>query len=163
LSNMAEYSAAIEQYKAAVGINPRLAGAYRSWGDALRYVGRSDEARALYTKATEIVPVTADEHAQRGVAFASLGGITEATKEYEAAVTINPRLAWVYNRWGDALSKMRPNMASAQYTRATAIVPVTADEHAQRGVALASLGRDKEAIEEYREAVKINRKLAWVY
>ena len=60
---------AIEAYRAAVRLNPRLAGAYNNLGLVYQRAGHLDEAEEMYRAALEIDPQLVDAHFNLGNLF----------------------------------------------------------------------------------------------
>jgi tetratricopeptide (TPR) repeat protein len=87
------YDRAIEDYSAALRIDPDYAAAYYNRGNAYRGKGMPDRAIADYSAALRIDPNFADAYTNRGVAYGIKGLYDRAIADYTAALRIDPNLA----------------------------------------------------------------------
>ncbi|HVR35371.1 MAG TPA: winged helix-turn-helix domain-containing protein [Methylomirabilota bacterium] len=128
-----EYRSAVAENEVAISLNPTLAAAYCGLGDSLAYEGRYDEAIKRFEKAIELSP----NDPQRW-AFLTYGALALIFKrDFETAL-----------KWADRASVI-PN---CQYWTT-----------AHRGVALAHLGRSREARKVVRTLLKENPDFSIVF
>jgi tetratricopeptide (TPR) repeat protein len=93
------YDLAVEQMEKAISINGDVPYCHTDLGNALRELGRLDEAIACHRRALEIKPDYAEAYNNLGNALRDQGRLDEALAAYEQAIAMNPRAAsaW-YNR-----------------------------------------------------------------
>ncbi|MHB8882099.1 MAG: glycosyltransferase family 39 protein [Thermodesulfovibrionales bacterium] len=111
---------------------------------------------ALFTQVVDQYPDDARGHASLGGAYykeRSHDGryLTLAEQEYEKALTLDPALQMVHTPLG-SIRMMRGDYAGAvyHYTHALGIYPLDKEALINRGIALEKIGRQKEAIRDYR-------------
>lgn len=89
------------------------------------------------------------------------GRTTEAIKQYEAALQINPHIADLHYNLGGALMQTgHPAEAMKQYQQALACKPTDANARAGLGNALALMGHLLEAAAQYQSALDVDPKNA---
>ncbi len=142
---------AIEEYQAALQINPALAGTHYNLGLALaRLPGHLPDAIAEYRAALRIDPNLAEAHCSLGRALLTMkGGLAEAITEFTAALRIKPDYVSAHINLGSALSEIPGRLpeAIAQYGAALKIAPASFEAHCNLGDALAQTpGRLSDAI-----------------
>jgi tetratricopeptide (TPR) repeat protein len=100
---------AINQFNAALHINPDDADAHNNLGTVFRQKGKVDQAIAEYEKALQINPALAKAHYNLGIALLQKGKAAEALNEYQKALQIEPanvqvrnNLAWLLATGADA-------------------------------------------------------------
>jgi len=139
----------------AIAINPKAAAAHFNLGNALRALGRPDEAVASYDRALALRP-DAETHFNRANALKELRRLDEALAGYDRALALDPdgAAAW-YNR-GNALKELgRPEEALVSYDRALFLRADYPDAHNNRGNALRDLKRMEEALASYDRALSL--------
>ncbi len=100
----------------------------------------------------------------RGTAKYALGNEQEAIKDYDRAISLNPKYADAYNNRGKAKFEMgnKPE-AIADLDRAISLNPKSAEAYFNRGNAKSDLGNQLEAIKDYDRAISLNPKSAEAY
>jgi tetratricopeptide (TPR) repeat protein/NAD-dependent dihydropyrimidine dehydrogenase PreA subunit len=151
-----EPAAAEREIRAAVALDPSLAGRQRDLADFLLSQGRTAEAADAFVRAHELEQPTAAEHFRLGALLASLERYEEAARELEAAVEQAPdsaparyNLGGVYRRMG------RSADAVEQLRAAAALDSEDADTRVELALALKDQGRLEEAVAELRRAVAL--------
>ena len=135
---------------------PGDAEAHNNLGNALKDLGRLDEAVARYHRALVIKPDFAEAHNNLGNALKDLGRLDDAVACYRRALAIKPDFADAHSNLGSAFRDIaRLDDAVACYRRALAIRPDFAEAHNNLGNALKDLGRPDEAVASYRRALAI--------
>ena len=93
--------------KQATQIMPSMAEAYKIWGNALQYMGKTAEAMFCYTKAVEIKPNLAEVYAGIAEIYAQQQKWHQAIKHYQKAIIIRPSaevylcIADIWQKLGD--------------------------------------------------------------
>jgi tetratricopeptide (TPR) repeat protein len=129
----------------------RDAAAHRRHGDALRQLGRFEEALASFERSLELDPEDVEGHFGRGVALQFLGRLEEALAAYERALGIAPALAEAHYNCGIALQELRRFERALQcYAQAISVRPTYADAYVNRANLLSLLGRLEEAHEDLK-------------
>jgi tetratricopeptide (TPR) repeat protein len=92
---------AMDQFRRAEEIDPRLPVAHYNMGNALASLEKLDEAVAEYRKALEIQPSYADAHQRLGLVWYEAGQFCQALPELAEAIRLQPdnasylgQLAW---------------------------------------------------------------------
>ena len=163
---------AIDQYQAALQIEPNAANVQTDYGNALAQSGRLPEAIAHYQEALRILPDAPVTHNDLGNALAATPGrLPEAIAEYQTALRLKPdyedarnNLAKVqsnaaemqYNMGVDFAKSGKPEAAIPHFKEALRLKPDYVDAHNNLGVVLASAGRVPEAISHFEAALRID-------
>lgn len=159
LGQQGKLDEAAAQFAAALAINPMFAHARHNMGMMLVQRGRLDEAIAEFSKAVEIDPRFTDAFNKLGAALANEGKLDEAVANFSKALEITPdygparaNLASAYEQQG------RTDEAIAAYSKAIHLITDTtmsAQIHFKLGRLLAKTGNRNDAIEHYREALRL--------
>jgi tetratricopeptide (TPR) repeat protein len=154
------HQAAVDLMSKAIDIQP-TAAAFTNMGEALRMLGRLEQAIPVVQKAIALNPNSAEALGNLGLIYSELGKLDEAQEHYHRALAINPKLPQTLNNLGNLLLKLKKtDEALASYDRALAIDPNFSDGHNNRGSALESLDRLDEAMAEYVRAVELRPNFA---
>lgn len=146
---------AIEQFRAAIAIEPDYAPAHYNLAVALAGLGRVDEAVTHYEKTLELQPENAAAHNNLGNILAQRGLLEAALGHCREAVHIQPDFPEAhFNLGGVWLVRGRIDEAIAEYRLALESKPDYAQARFCLGVALANRGRYEEAIVEYGKALQ---------
>ncbi|HXQ81282.1 MAG TPA: tetratricopeptide repeat protein [Opitutaceae bacterium] len=152
---------AIQQYRAALDIQPAYPGVLNNLGNALDRSGRTPEAIGCYEAALRLEPGFAAAHYNLAKALERSGRTAEAIPQFEEALRIEPGRADGHNDLGEALLRSgRVSDAIAQMEEAVRASPDFARARFSLGNALVQAGRIPEAIESYEEALRIQPDLA---
>jgi tetratricopeptide (TPR) repeat protein len=116
----------------AVRLKPDHVKALNNWGNALRALGRNDEAMDKYDRAIQLDPTYPDPHYEKGAALASQGKHSQAVESYRRFLELADQTPGVQTRQA---------MASAHEALADSLV---AD------------GQTEPALEEYLKAIELN-------
>ncbi|WP_293355161.1 MULTISPECIES: tetratricopeptide repeat protein [unclassified Microcoleus] len=145
-------------------IDPKYHHAWNWLGNALKELGRYNEAKAAYEKTLEIDPRYHFAWNGLGNALYNLGHYNEAKAAYEKALEIDPKYHHAWNGLGNALNGLRHyNEAKAACETALEIDPKY--HHAWNGLgnALKELGRNSEAIAAYEKSLEIDPKYHYAW
>jgi tetratricopeptide (TPR) repeat protein len=172
LAGEGRFPEAIEQYQAALQIEPNAANVQTDYGNALAKSGRIPEAIALYHAALRFLPDSPITHNDLANALTAIpGSMPEAIAEYQTALRLKPdyvearnNLAQVqtnaaemeYNHGVDLAKNSKPEAAIARFEEALRLKPDYVDAHNNLGVALAGTGRAQEAISHFETALRID-------
>lgn len=172
LADEGRFPEAIEQYQAALQIEPNAANVQTDYGNALAKSGRIPEAIAHYRAALRTLhdsPITHNDLAN--ALAANTESIPEAISEYQTALRLKPdyeearnNLAKVqsnaaemqYNLGVDLARSGKPEQAIPYFEGALRLKPDYVDAHNNLGVVLAGAGRAQEAIPHFEAALRID-------
>ncbi len=156
LYGRAEYTAALECYDRAIGLDPQDAEAHKDRGNVRRALQDYDAAIRDYERASELRPDFVDAHYNLGVARSASGRFEEAVASFERAIELAPHDAQAFNNRGIALQSLaRYDAALASFERAVEVEPGYADAHYNRAVALQAMGNNEAAAESFERCIAL--------
>jgi tetratricopeptide (TPR) repeat protein len=136
-----DFGRAIQYCDQAIALDPARPEPYYRRANALRNVGRLDEAVAGYEEAIARKPNYAHAYCNRGAALQSLGRVDSALSSYDRAIALDPTDAMShYNRALLMQECFRWEEALASYGRAIELDPQFSDAHYNRSMAQLFLG-----------------------
>jgi protein O-mannosyl-transferase len=172
LADEGRFPEAIEQYQAALQIEPDAANVQTDYGNALAKSGRAPEAIARYRAALRVLPDSPITHNDLANALAMTPGTApEAIAEYQTALRLKPDYVEARNNLAQAqsnaaeiqynlgvdLAKSRKAEAAIPYfEEALRLKPDYVDAHNNLGVVLAGAGRVQDAISHFETALRID-------
>jgi protein O-GlcNAc transferase len=152
---------AAELFRQAIGVRPKAAILHVYEGQALRKMGRSDEAIAAFRRAIGIDAALAEAHHQLGNAFKALGRHAEALESLTRAAALAPANAVIRLNLGVAqLELERRADAIASFRQAIVLEPARPEAHNILGSALLDDGRISEGEAALREALRLRPEYA---
>lgn len=155
-SDRGQNDRAIQDYDAAIGINPNDADVYNNRGIAYRNKGLYDRAIQDYDKAIEIDPKKARVYTNRGNAYSDKGQYDRAIQDYDKAIEIDPKSARASAARGNVYrSKGLYDRAIQDYDKAIELDPQYALAYENRGLAYYSKGQYQRAAAEFRAALTL--------
>ena len=155
LAATGKLDAAIAEYEKALDLNPQFAEAHNNLGVALSGRGRSAESIAHYETALKINPAFADAHTNLGITLCGQGQLDQAIPHLKSALSLDPHSAEARTNLGAALLwKGDLDGAIAELDRAVSIAPKSVGAHRYLGDALSSKGRTREALVQWRAALR---------
>ena len=147
---------ALPAMQKAAELLPDDAQAHSNLGNALRDLGRLDDAVASYRRALAIKPDYAEAHGNLGIVLQDLGRLDDAVASYRRALAIQPEYAKAHNNLANVLRDLgRLDDAVESYRRALAIKPEYAEAYNNLGNVLRDLGRLGDAVASYRRVLAI--------
>ena len=133
------------------------AEAQTNLGNALRTLGRLDEAVTSHRRAIAIAPRYAEAHNNLGSALRDLGHLKEALGAYRRAIAIKPDFGMAHANLGDGLRELgQLDDAAESYRQALGPRPDDAEVHSRLGVVLMLRGRSAEAETSCLRALELN-------
>ncbi|PKN66574.1 MAG: hypothetical protein CVU52_10650 [Deltaproteobacteria bacterium HGW-Deltaproteobacteria-10] len=151
--NLGDYSQAIKDFDAAIGIKPDYAEAYYNRGLAHKALGNAGQAIADYSQAIRLKPNLAEAYNNRGNAYGESGDCTLALMDFNAALEINPSFAEAFMNKGNAYNCLgNYQQAIEDYGRAIEKKPDYAASYYNRAVAYSKMGNGKRAILDLKTA-----------
>jgi protein O-GlcNAc transferase len=142
--------AGIDLFRRALACNERVAPLHYNMAEALRTIGRFDDAINHYRHALALAPNFSAAYGNLGSALMLQGKVEDAIAAYQRALAIEPAQPVVQNNLGAALHQQgKVDDALAVFERALATNPSYADALLNRGNLLFELGRYEEARDTY--------------
>jgi tetratricopeptide (TPR) repeat protein len=135
------------------GDNPSF---HNNIGEALRYLGRLDEAIAHFTTASELDPSAPEGQMNLGNALKQQGHLDQAIARYRRALELKPDYAEAYLNLGVALMEEgKLGEAADQYRRALAVNPNFPEALMNLAIVLQRRGEFAQAVAHYRRALEL--------
>ncbi|MBI2931730.1 MAG: protein kinase [Planctomycetes bacterium] len=151
-----KFEAAVEDYRAALTLEPADADVYCNMGLALKELGKLKEAERMITRALQLQPDHARALSGRGTIRVARKDISGAKRDFEEAILAEPTNPELYNNLGCVLAMENdPDGAIAEFDCAVQIDPDYAEAYRNRGLALRMLDRSDEAIADFQTALKM--------
>src|SRR5271155_4937811 len=161
---------AIENYRAALKIDPQLPGLHFELAEVLRTVSppeAQDEAEREYRAALEANPLDEQSEIRLGDIAAQKNDLKEAYERYTRAVQLQPGDPEASIGLAKVLMAMdQPQKAEPLLVHAIALDPTSAVAHFRLGTVYRELGRTEDAkheIEEYQKYKQMKEKLQEIY
>ncbi|MBN1572977.1 MAG: tetratricopeptide repeat protein [Deltaproteobacteria bacterium] len=118
------YSAAAEEFKMAVTLDPTFSDGYYNLGKVYSQLGNYPEAEANYQKAIELSPDDARYHYNLAIVYSRTNELEKSEQEYLYALNIDPYYDKAYNNLGVLYVKMEKyEEALTQFKKAFDIKP----------------------------------------
>ena len=152
LAQEKEFERAIVHYQAALKSNPGSAAAQSDWGMALVNQGRWKESIAHYEEALRLEPDLEGAHNNLGIAYLQTGRVADGVRELRAALKFNSSDSETRFNLGQALNEQQQWAEAAELLQPLA-GSQKADVQFQYGLALEHLGRTRDAVSRYEEAL----------
>jgi tetratricopeptide (TPR) repeat protein len=146
---------AIDDLTRLLALSPRDWGAYMMRGAFYEDAGRFVEAIADFEQAIALEPTDSNSYNSRAIARQNIGDPLGAIADYTRSLELQPRVSGVhYNRGNAHMLLDRFEEAIADYSQAVALYPSTR-AYSGRGVALAALGREAQAMADFEQAERL--------
>lgn len=151
------YDQAIGCFEEALRVNDNLYDAWSKYGDALMGLARFDDALACFEKSLALYHKAAEVWHHKAICLQALGNAEAAVQCCDKAIDINPQLTAAYNI--KALSLTTLGNYEAAYSaikQALTIEPSLSMALFTRAGIEYELGKDLDAINSYREFLKVS-------
>ncbi len=161
-----QWSQAIAACQKALELAPKLAQAYKIWGNALLEMGKHAEAMGCYAEAIAIQPDLTEVYANMGSIYARQQKWQQAIEYYQKALAIDPEFTGAYRHLGRVWQQLGESLKAWEcQERVLSLEPEkgTAAEHLQLANELKQQGQLEKAVLHYRYAIKIDPNLHDAY
>ncbi|WP_345811278.1 tetratricopeptide repeat protein [Paraburkholderia sp. PREW-6R] len=149
-----QHAEAADLVRRAVKLRPEDAALQLNLGNALRALGKIDDAIEQFRNALTIAPSFPMAHYNLGNAYAALGRHEDAADAFERSVRLQPNDASSHNNLGNARHALgRHAEAIASFRRALELRPGHAGALNNMGMSLNALDRPDEAIACFQAAL----------
>lgn len=146
--------AAVDLIGRAIAHNGGVPSFHNNHGNALKALGRWEEASESYQRALTLKPDYAEAHYNLGVTLQAQDRLPEAAASYGRALQYRREYPQAYNNLGNILQAQgQLDEAITCYQRALACKPDYADAHTNLGNVLKAQGRLEEAAASYGHAL----------
>jgi tetratricopeptide (TPR) repeat protein len=170
LAKQGHTAEAIENYRAALKINPQLPGLHFELAEMLRTVSTPqahNEAESEYTAALEANPLDEQSEIRLGEIAVQKNDLKEAYQRYTRAIQLQPGDPEASIGLAKVLMAMdQPQKAEPLLMHAIALDPTSAVAHFRLGTVYRELGRAEDAkheIAEYQKFKEMKEKLEEIY
>jgi tetratricopeptide (TPR) repeat protein len=159
-----DYDRAIEQYRAALTLNPRFSPAYNLLGYAYRAVKKYGDAETSFRKYIELIPGDPNPYDSYAELLMKTGRFEESVAQYRKALSVDPHFS--PSRVGIATNLMyqgKPDDAAAAMDDLYRRARDDADRRTAlfvKGVILVDAGRTGAALEEIEREYALDARLA---
>jgi Tfp pilus assembly protein PilF len=161
LAQRGKWAKAIENFEAALRINPRYMYAHTALGFIFANEGKLTDAFEQFDDALRVAPRFARAHTGLGLVFAWQGKLSEASDHFRRALESAAGDAQAHFYLGLILKKQGQwGEAAAHFRQAVQADPNSEQAQYQWGLALAEEGKLSEATDHLRAAVQINPRSA---
>ncbi len=160
LNELGKHEEALVKHLEAKRLNPNSELTHYNLGNDLAELDRHKEAIEEYREAIRLDPNVAQTHYNLGNQLSKLERYKEAIEEYQKAVNVNPdfdEAPLLYNNWGRALIKLKKyEEGIAVLKKALEMRPKLASAYFLLGESYRYLGKDDQAIANYRKAMELD-------
>ena len=157
LTRVEKFSAAIDELRLAIGLNPDSADAHNNLALALLLSQQVTAAAAEWRESVRLEPQSAAYRVNLGIALYRLGDLAGATAEARQAIRLKPDLAAGHDALGFFLSEANDWVgAVAAFREAIRFKPDSPQARSNLGHALGKSGDPVGGVAELREAIRLN-------
>ena len=147
---------AVAEWQETLRLAPQTAQAHHLLGLAFRDQKDHTRAAAAFQQALRLEPDNATAHVHLARAFEALGQEQEAFDTYQKALQLVPSAPYVHNRLGYILAEREDWQGAANaWYQTIQLAPHYAYAYANYGEALEKMGREKDALSTYKNAVPV--------
>ncbi len=156
LYDAGKVDAAVAEWQETLRLAPQTAQAHHLLGLAFRDQKDHTQAAAAFQQALRLEPDNATAHVHLARAFEALGKEQEAFDTYQKALQLVPSAPYVHNRLGYILAEREDWQGAANaWYQTIQLAPHYAYAYANYGEALEKMGREKDALSTYKNAVPV--------
>jgi tetratricopeptide (TPR) repeat protein len=160
----ANYQGAIQDFSAAIEINPKASQALFDRGNAYYAMSNYQQAVADYSQVLQINSRFVDALLARGNAYYGLGDTQAALNDYQQVIALDKNNADAYNNRGRiSMEQGKLQAAIADFNQSIQLNPKFAGAYNNRGNARRLLGDLHEVVADFNRALAINPKYAEAY
>jgi tetratricopeptide (TPR) repeat protein len=154
-SELGDVEGAIEDYRKAIGLNPRIPELFENLGFALTTKGAYDEAIATLNEAIRLNPQSAAAYNNRATAYFSKGDRDAGMADLRQVLRINPSLCEAHANLGLAWTQDGEYAKAIEsFTKALSLNPDWSEVLTARGAAFARMGDQNQAMSDFDEAIR---------
>ncbi|MEW6347886.1 MAG: tetratricopeptide repeat protein [Thermodesulfobacteriota bacterium] len=156
LEKQGDLAQAVDYYRQALDLNPRVVAWRNRMCLALVKVGEHEKSVDCFRKALAIQPGSTEAYYNLAAALQGVGRVDDAVTHYEKSLVLNPRYAAAHNNLG-RIEESRGNLRKAieHYQQAIRSAPTLAEAYYNLGNARMASDMPEEAIVAYRRALEI--------
>jgi len=139
-----------------VKLDPTDPEALYNLGNALKDLGKLEDAEVGYRNSIAIKPDLAEAHLNLGLTYQELGKLQDAEISYKNAIALRPIFIQAFNNLGNVQQELGCHAdAVAQYEKAIELEPKYAEAHNNLGAALQKLKKLNTAEQSYKKAIAL--------
>jgi tetratricopeptide (TPR) repeat protein len=154
-----QYEKALNDYRRALDLDPRNVEVLLHVASAYNDLDMDNEAIAIYHKAIALEPGYYNSYWKQGEFYYFRARYAEAADQFRHAIERAPGLFNAYSELAAALSEQGRYDEAEQALQASIRLRETATSLNDLGAIRAYQGRDKEAVEFYQRALKLNQQI----
>lgn len=147
-----KHADAARSYTAALKIAPETPAILNNLASSLAALGKNDDAIGHYRRAIDLDPGYAQAHYNLGTLLLETGAEDCGVSQFKTVLEIAPDYIEAYNNLAFALIETEPEDALGYLDKALSIDPSYIDAIHNKGIALANLGRSREALSVLEQA-----------
>src|SRR5215212_5814624 len=147
-----DYINAAEYSEKAIAINPRIALAYDTKGQALFNLKKYNDALTCYEKAIELRPIYIEALYNKGLTLAAIGNHDKAIESFNQSIELNPNDADIWNSKGLSFNAVgQYNEAIDCFDRAIKLNPSHNEALNNKDIAISNLRRQQQQQQEQQQ------------
>jgi len=152
-----EYLLCAARVAPAQAVEPsKLVGVYNNLGNIYKGLDKLDLALSSYGKASELNPVYADAHNNKGLVLLEQCKYLEALSCFNETLRLNPSFIQALNNKGNALRALgHYPEALSSFDQALSLNPDYAQAHSNKGLVLQDMHNLEAALNAYQFAIKL--------
>jgi Flp pilus assembly protein TadD len=161
---LGQYQQAVEDYNAAIRLDPNFAKAYVNRGVVLTRAHEYQKALHDFNTALDLDLKDSSVYFNRGNVFKALGFYNKAIEDYTSALALNRENVDAYNNRGTTYLRLKNfERAIEDFTSVMTLDPENDKAHANRGIAYEQKGSYERAVKDYQVSARLGNKQAREY
>jgi len=150
-----QFQEAMWNYKKAIELDPKNAGAHNGLGNLYLRIRELDKAKKEFQLVLMLDPTDAKARNNLGLVYLNMNEYIKAASEFIKAIDISPTNVAAYNNLGITYKKLKQFKEALDYfEKAVFIDNEYAEAYYGRATVLESLGRVQEAILDYKKFIQ---------